>query len=215
MSKEKKTAAVFGMLFILLIILLKTVDVAPVGPEGTNVGLSSLNMAARGTADAGGPWYKISSMLGYIAILAGLIFPLAAFVQAIRRRSVQKLDRELKAMILLDAALAFVYVLFEVVIVNYRPVIMEGEAHPEASFPSSHTMLACVILGSIAMVLDKYIKNTGLRNFLKVLCVLLAAAIVITRFLSGVHWLTDIIGALLISGCLLGMFADLVKNPRG
>ena len=215
MSKEKKTAAVFGMLFILLIILLKTVDVAPVGPEGTNVGLSSLNMAARGTADAGGPWYKISSMLGYIAILAGLIFPLAAFVQAIRRRSVQKLDRELKAMILLDAALAFVYVLFEVVIVNYRPVIMEGEAHPEASFPSSHTMLACVILGSIAMVLDKYIKNTGLRYFLKVLCVLLAAAIVITRFLSGVHWLTDIIGALLISGCLLGMFADLVKNPRG
>ena len=215
MSKEKKTAAFFGMLFILLIILLKTVDVAPVGPEGTNVGLSSLNMAARGTADAGGPWYKISSMLGYIAILAGLIFPLAAFVQAIRRRSVQKLDRELKAMILLDAALAFVYVLFEVVIVNYRPVIMEGEAHPEASFPSSHTMLACVILGSIAMVLDKYIKNTGLRNFLKVLCVLLAAAIVITRFLSGVHWLTDIIGALLISGCLLGMFADLIKNPRG
>ena len=213
MNKEKKTAAVFGILFIVLIILLKTVDVAPVGPEGTKVGFSSLNMALREAATADGPWYKISSVLGYLAILAGLIFPVAALVQAIQRRSVRKVDRELKAMIFLDAALAFVYVLFEVVIVNYRPVIMEGEIHPEASFPSSHTMLACVILGSIAMALDKYIKNTGLRNFLKVLCVLMAAVIVITRFLSGVHWFTDIIGALLISGCLLGLFSDLIKEP--
>ena len=213
MNKEKKTAAVFGILFIVLIILLKTVDVAPVGPEGTDVGLSSLNLALREVSTADGPWYKISSILGYLAILAGLIFPAAALVQAVRRKSVQKLDRELKAMILLDAALAFVYVLFEVVIVNYRPVIMEGEVHPEASFPSSHTMLACVILGSITMVLDKYIKNTGLCYFLKVICVLLAAVIVITRFLSGVHWFTDIIGALLISGCLLGLFADLIKEP--
>ena len=213
MNKEKKTAAVFGILFIVLIILLKTVDVAPVGPEGTDVGLSSLNLALREASKADGPWYKISSILGYLAILAGLIFPAAALAQAVRRKSVQKLDRELKAMILLDAALAFVYVLFEVVIVNYRPVIMEGEVHPEASFPSSHTMLACVILGSITMVLDKYIKNIGLRYFLKVLCVLLAAVIVITRFLSGVHWFTDIIGALLISGCLLGLFADLIKEP--
>ena len=213
MNKEKKTAAVFGILFIVLIILLKTVDVASVGPEGTDVGLSSLNLALREVSTADGPWYKISSILGYLAILAGLIFPAAALVQAVRRKSVQKLDRELKAMILLDAALAFVYVLFEVVIVNYRPVIMEGEVHPEASFPSSHTMLACVILGSITMVLDKYIKNTGLRYFLKVICVLLAAVIVITRFLSGVHWFTDIIGALLISGCLLGLFADLIKEP--
>ena len=212
MNKEKKTAAVFGILFIVLIILLKTVDVASVGPEGTDVGLSSLNLALREVSTADGPWYKISSILGYLAILAGLIFPAAALVQAVRRKSVQKLDRELKAMILLDAALAFVYVLFEVVIVNYRPVIMEGEVHPEASFPSSHTMLACVILGSITMVLDKYIKNTGLRYFLKVICVLLAAVIVITRFLSGVHWFTDIIGALLISGCLLGLFADFIKN---
>ena len=84
---------------------------------------------------------------------------------------------------------------------------MPGCTAPEASFPSSHTMLTCVVLGGILMVLDNYVKHKGACTALKALCWLVMVVAVVGRLISGVHWFTDIIGGLLISAALLALYA--------
>lgn len=102
-----------------------------------------------------------------------------------------------------------IYLLFESVIVNYRPVIMPECQHPEASFPSSHTMLVCVIMGSTIIVMDKYIKKKVVCKVLRVIFAVIIIVTVIGRLISGVHWFTDAIGGILFSISLLALYSGL------
>ncbi len=77
---------------------------------------------------------------------------------------------------------------------------------PEASFPSSHTLLSCVVLGSAVMVLPQYVKRGTLRSALTVLLWTALIVIVAGRLVSGVHWFTDITAGLLYSATLLLFF---------
>ena len=72
------------------------------------------------------------------AIFTAFLFALAGLVQWIRRKSLLKVDKEILALGGLYLIVIGFYILFELVIVNYRPIIMPGSVHPEASFPSSH-----------------------------------------------------------------------------
>ena len=215
-SKKKNTgkflfAAVCGILALLLILLVRCVDVAAIGPEGTSVGLSRLNQAAHDLTCVNMAWYNITDVLGFAAIFLVLVFAAAGFAQLVRRRSLAKVDREILALGGLYVVVFALYLFFEKFIVNYRPVIMPGDAHVEASFPSSHTMLASVILGSAMMVLPRYFKGNALR-VLRAVCVVMIVVTVVGRLISGVHWFTDILGALLISGALLGLFSGLKER---
>ena len=198
------TAAVAGILAVILIVLVRTVDVAAIGPAGTEIGLSGVNGAFRDSVAVNMTLYKMTEILGVVAIASGAVFAAVGLVQLIQRRSLFKVDGEILALGGLFVVLGGLYVFFEKVVVNFRPVIMEGETAPEASFPSSHTMLACVIFGGVFMLIGRYVKNRGLP--------------VALRLLSGVHWLTDIIGGVLISVFLLAAFAgvlDLIDKKRG
>lgn len=203
--------AVSFLLFIILIIVLKTVDVAKTGVGNTEIGLFSLNNAAKNALGENITWYKITEITGILSLLAGGIFALLGLLQLIKRKSLFKVDSELISLGGLYVLLGSVYVFFENIIINYRPLILEGEIAPEASFPSSHTVLVIVIMGSIYMLLDKYIRNQLLVLFLKALCVITAVITVIGRLLSGVHWLTDILGGVILSICLLSLFYAFIK----
>jgi undecaprenyl-diphosphatase len=154
-------------------------------------------------------WYDITDWLGIAAILTALFFALAGLVQLIKRRSLLKVDREVLALGGLYIIVIGLYVLFEKVIINYRPIIMPGSTHPEASFPSSHTILVCIIMGSAAMLLGKYIRNKKLCTALRVMCLSVIAFTVIGRLIAGVHWFTDILGGILISITPLSFFGEL------
>ena len=143
----------------------------------------------------------------YLAIAAAGAFALIGVVQVFKRKSLLKVDKKLMALGGLYAAMAVMYVLFEMVVVNYRPVIEAGAESVEASFPSSHTMLVCVIMGGAFIILGDYVKNKGLRIALQGIAVAVALLTVIGRLLSGVHWLTDIIGGVFISLTLVILYA--------
>ena len=207
-----RLAGILGLLFVLLILVVRLVDVAPIGPEGTAIGLSHINRAVHERTGVNLAWYAITDALGYAAILVALLFAAVGLLQLIRRRSLLRVDRELLTLAGLYVAVLALYALFEVAIVNYRPVIMPGCEHPEASFPSSHTMLVCVILGSAMMLLDKYIRGRELRGALKAACGIAIAVTVIGRLISGVHWFTDILGGVLISGALLALYSGVRKR---
>ena len=217
MNKKFISAAIFGLLFVVLIVMLCTFDVQPIGPEGTEIGFAMLNSTVRGTLGESDLWYSVSSIFGYLSIASAGIFVLLGAVQMLKRNSPLKVDKKLYALAGLYAVTVFFYVFFEIVIINYRPIIEAGAEHVEASFPSSHTMLTCVIMGGAFVLIGKYIKNRGLCTALKCLAVAVAAVTVVGRLLSGVHWFTDIIGGVLISLALVTIFSavcDKIKEKN-
>ncbi|HHV30362.1 phosphatase PAP2 family protein [Acetivibrio mesophilus] len=206
-----QVAGVTGLLSILLVILIRAVDVASIGPEGTDIGLSHINKAIFEFFEVDMLWYNITDWLGVVAILMAFLFAFIGFGQMINRRSLLKVDRSILALGVLYIIVIGLYILFEIAIVNYRPIIMPGCEHPEASFPSSHTMMVCVIMGSAMMLLKRYINNRPLRLILQVLCIVLILVTVFGRLISGVHWFTDIIGGVLISVSLLSLYAGVLE----
>ena len=212
MKKKFITSAVCFGLFLLLILLIKTVDVAAVGPEGTEIGLSKLNVAIHDLFGENLGWYKVTNILGYLAILIALCFAAIGGLQLIRRRSVLKVDKEILLLGCLYVVTVILYVLFEKVIVNYRPILLPDGEGIEASFPSSHTVLSCVILGSGLFLLKRYTKkNRTIQLALTVVFAVMLALIVAGRLISGVHWFTDIVGGLLLSAALLNAYEGLLK----
>ena len=199
-----------GALFALLIVLLRCVDVEPVGAAGTSVGLSHMNRFVFELTGVNMVWYNITDWLGLAAILAAFLFAVTGLVQLIKRRSILKVDKEILALGGLYILVIGIYVLFENVIVNYRPIIMPGCSNPEASFPSSHTMLVCVIMGSAIIIIGKYIKKKSLCMVIRGICAAVIAVTVVGRLVSGVHWFTDILGGLLISTFLLTLYSALI-----
>jgi len=213
-KKKRKIliAAFSGLLAVVLILLIRFVDVAPIGSGGTSIGLSHLNRFIFELFGVNLIWYTITDWLGVVAILTAFLFALAGFIQMIKRKSPLKVDREILALGGLYIIVIGLYVLFELVIVNYRPIIMPDGLHPEASFPSSHTMLVCVIMGSDMMLLKRYIPNKILRRTLWTIAAAMIGITVIGRLISGVHWFTDILGGLLISTVLLSLFSLMIES---
>ena len=207
-------SGISGLLVMLLIVLVRFVDVRPIGPEGTSIGLSRLNGFFFRLSGVNILWYHITDWLGVAAILVAFLFAMAGFVQLIKRRSIFKVDREILALGCLYIVVIGLYVLFEIVIVNYRPIIMPDGIHPEASFPSSHTMLVCVIMGSAIMLIGKYVKEKQLCRVLRGICAAIIGMTVIGRLIAGVHWFTDIVGGVLISIFLLSLFSEVLKRTR-
>ena len=205
-------AAVSGLSAALLIILVRFVDVRPIGPEGTSVGLSHLNQFIFDRFGVNMLWYEITDWLGVAAVLTAFLFALTGMVQLIKRRSLLKVDRAILALGGLYIIVIGLYVLFEVLIVNYRPIIMPGGTGPEASFPSSHTMLVCVIMGSAMMLIDRYITGKTLLSLLRIICAVIIGVTVIGRSIAGVHWFTDILGGILISAALLALFSEVING---
>jgi undecaprenyl-diphosphatase len=211
MKKKFISAAVFGLLFVALIVLLCTFDVAPIGPENTDIGFSTLNGNVHNAIGMSDLWYSVSSIFGYLSIASAGIFVILGCAQMIRRKSLLKVDKALFALAGLYAVTVFFYVFFEIVVINYRPIIEAGAEHVEASFPSSHTMLTCVIMGGAFVLIGKYIKNRGLCIALRCLAIALAVITVVGRLLSGVHWFTDIIGGALLSTGLVLLYRTVIR----
>ena len=205
--KNLLLGGIFAVLSALFILLLRTVDVAAVGPAGTSVGFSGINREVADRIGVNMTLYDITEWLGYLAIAVAAAFAVVGLIQLIKRKSLFKVDRGILALGVLFVVVIAIYVFFEKVVVNYRPIIMPGADVPEASFPSSHTMLSYVVMGACAGLLEDYVKNKPLRVVLQTACSVIALFTVLARLRSGAHWLTDIIGGLLISASLLFFFA--------
>ncbi len=211
MKKKWVMPSVTGALFAFLILLVKTFDVEMVGPKGTAIGLSHINKAVHEFLGENMLWYDITDILGLVAIAVAAVFAVLGAIQLIKRKSIKKVDMKILTLGGLYAVMMLFYVLFEVVIINYRPIIMPDSTEPEAAFPSSHTMLVCVIMCSAVMVMKDYIKNAHLRLALQIVSAVIVVVTVVGRLLSGVHWLTDVFGGVLISITLLSIFKALIE----
>ena len=208
------TAGIGFLLTVVLIALVRLVDVAPIGAQGTRIGLSHLNQFIFDLFGVNMLWYHITDWLGIAAILTAFVFAVTGLVQLIKRRSLLKVDRKILSLGGLYIVVIGLYILFENVIINYRPIIMPDNTHPEASFPSSHTMLVCVIMGSAVMLINKYIKNKTLNKTLRAICFAIIGITIIGRLIAGVHWFTDILVGIMISVTLLSLYKEVISHEK-
>lgn len=209
-------AAASLLLFIALTVCLLFVDRREASPIGTVVGFASVNSAIFDLAGVNYTLYDLTQILGYLALAVAAGLAVLGLVQLIRRKSLLRVDPELLCMAVLFLTVATVYVAFEFLNVNLRPVLMPGEKVPEPSYPSTHTMMSVCILIPAAAYFGKLIKLPAIRIPTVVLCLGAASVTVVCRLLSGAHWFTDILGGLLISCALVsayfGAISILSKN---
>ena len=185
---------------------------AYIGPNETKVGFGKLNNWFRNLVGTNMKLYDVAKYAGYAVLLIVGIYGLIGLIQLIKRKSLFKIDREIIALGILFVLDIIVYMAFEKVIINYRPILIDGKL--EASYPSSHTILAFTVCLSSMAVCGKYIKSKKLTNLAYFVTMLLLTLVALGRTLSGAHWLTDIIGGVLISITLLMIFYSIVNYNK-
>ena len=212
MKKKIIASGVFGTLFIWLAVFLRIFDVAAIGPEGSKIGFSTINKAVFEFFGTNNTWDKITDILIAIAILGAASFAVLGCSQWAKHKKLAKADKEIRALGGLYVAMGVLYVLFEkIVVVNCRPVL-EDDGTLESSFPSTHTLISCVVLWSAVILIGKYIKNKTVANILRVIAIVLSLAISIGRLAAGKHWLTDVCGGYLLSACLVFAFWAVISS---
>ena len=205
MNKERKInlSVAISLLaaFVLWTVLVKFVDVQAIGPNNSSVGFASLNGWFHELTGENMMLYDITDWLGLLPILTAGCFGILGLCQLIKRKSLLKVDRSIIALGIFYVAVIGAFIFFEICVINYRPLLIEGKL--EASYPSSTTMLVMSVMPTAAMQLYERIKNKNLRIVAIIVIVLFTAFMVIARILSGVHWITDIIGGALLSAGLV------------
>ena len=201
MEKKNKKRLVLGaglvVVFVLWTVLVCFVDVRTIGPEGSSVGFATLNGFVHELTGVNWLLYTVTDWLGLVPIAAALGFAILGLVQLIKRKSLWKVDHSILALGVFYIVVMAAYVFFEMVVINYRPTLIDGCL--EASYPSSTTMLVMCVMTTAAMQLNARIKNTVFRRCAIIAIVAFTAFMVIGRLISGVHWITDIIGGAMFS----------------
>ena len=213
MEKKNKKRFVLGTIlvgvFVLWTVLVCFVDVRAIGPEGSSVGFATLNGFIHKLTGVNFGLYTITDWLGLVPIAVAFGFAILGLAQLIDRKNLRKVDHSILALGVFYIVVMAAYVFFETVVINYRPTLIDG--HLEASYPSSTTMLGTCVMPTAAMQLNARIKNTVLRRCTVIAIIAFTACMVIGRLLSGVHWITDIIGGALLSAGLVAMY-DALSN---
>ena len=193
--------------FLLWTAAVRLVDVRAVGPSGTAVGFSTLNRWVHGLTGVNWELYALTDWLGLVPVGTCAAFGLLGLSQWVRRRSLRRVDADL---LLLGGSYAVVlicFLLFEVFPVNYRPVLIEGRL--EASYPSSTTLLVLCVMPTARMQLRRRMGNKALCRFADVMIAVFTVFMVLGRLISGVHWITDILGGALLSAGLVTLYGTL------
>lgn len=213
-KKVKSSFIVTGLLFLLFVlftVVVSTVDVRQIGPQGSEVGLATLNEFVFQKLGVHMIWYSITDWLGVVALLTAFCFAVTGLIQAVNRKGLLKVDIRIILLGIYYVIVIVAYVFFEMFIINYRPVILEESVGLEASYPSSHTMLVICIMGAALVLFQQMIQNKMIRVIMNLLSGLVIFITVVGRMISGVHWFTDIVGGILLGITLIQLYASVLR----
>lgn len=212
MKDYRKSSLRIGILLLILFavwtVLVQNVDVQNAGQTGTEVGLATLNIWFHDLTGVHMMLYTITDWLGLVPVIICLAFGVMGFVQMIQRKSPLKVDADLILLGVYYIVVIAGYLIFEELPVNYRPVWIEGWL--EASYPSSTTLLVLSVMPALTFQARRRLKNVRLNRAIRIGSAGFSLFMVVGRVLSGVHWITDIIGAILLSSGLFCIYRAIV-----
>ena len=190
--------------FLLWTAAVSFVDVQAIGPNGSTVGLAAINRFFHHLTGVHMSLYTITDWLSLIPLGFILGFALLGLIQWFQRKSLFQVDYSILILGGFYLVVMAAYLFFESFVVNYRPILIEGIL--EASYPSSTTMLVLCVIPTAMMQLSVRIQNRTLRRSIRFSMTVFLLFMVLGRLISGVHWLTDIIGGILLSTGLVLLY---------
>lgn len=206
MKENNKKEWYLGMgfvgMFIIWTMLIQKVDVQPIGINGTTIGLATMNGWFHKLTGVHMAMYHITDWLGLVPIAMCVTFGGVGFLQLIKRRSLVRVDNDIIILRLYYVLVIAAYLMFEMIPMNYRPVLIEGRM--EDSYPSSTTLLVLCVMPTVIEQVNRRINSENVRRSVRIFVVFFSMFMVIGRLISGVHWFTDIVGSVLLS---TGMFS--------
>lgn len=200
MRRKKKllyTGIVFLALFAIWTVLVQTVDVRPAVQTGKTVGFGAINLRFHQLTGVHMWIYTATDWLGLVPVVVCLLFGLLGLKQLLQRKSLLQVDPDLILLGIYYMLVIAGYLAFEIHPINYRPILIDGRV--EASYPSSTTLLVLSVMPTLAFQVHRRIRHTGIKKAVHIFTVLFSLMMVMGRLICGVHWLTDIIGSVLLS----------------
>ena len=173
----------------------------PLGVNGTNIGFASINCWFHQRTGVHMGIYAITDWLGLVPIFICMVFGGIGCVQLLKRRSLFKVDYDMILLGIYYVLVILGYLIFEMIPINYRPILIEG--FMEASYPSSTTLLVLCVMPTLIEQINRRSKNEIIKKIIKALVICFSTFMIVGRLISGVHWLTDIAGSIMLS---VGLF---------
>ena len=199
--------------FVLWTVMIQYIDVQAVGQNGTRIGFAAFNEWFHQLTGVHLSLYAITDWLGLVPIIICLCFGILGLVQLIKRRSLLRVDPDILLLGVYYVVVIFCYLVFEMIPINYRPVLIEGRL--EASYPSSTTLLVLSVMPTLMFQADRRARDPRIRRTAAVFVIVFSVFMVIGRLLSGVHWATDIVGSILLSAGLFLLYRSAVLFADG
>jgi undecaprenyl-diphosphatase len=195
--------------FLLWTAAIRFVDVQTIGPQESAVGFATINHFVHNLTGVHMSLYTLTDWLALVPIMFVLGFGTLGLIQWITRKHLLKVDYSILVLGGFYIIVMAIYILFEVFVINYRPVLING--YLEISYPSSTTMLVMCVMPTAIMQLDARIQHDVLKRCVTSAITAFIVFMVIGRLVSGVHWFTDIIGGALLSAGLVLMYRAIVS----
>ena len=190
--------------FVLWTAIVCLIDVKKIGPQGSAVGLAAINEYVHHLTGVHMELYVITDWLSLVPLGVAAGFALLGLFQWIQRKQLRRVDFSILILGGFYLAVVALYGFFEMVVVNYRPVLIQGIL--EASYPSSTTMLVMCVMPTAAIQLKERIRNRSLKFCTLAWIAVFTGFMIICRFISGVHWFSDIVGGALLSIGLVKLY---------
>ena len=202
--KELLAGIILLATFALWTVLIRHIDVQKVGPNGTEIGFATINVWFHRLTGVHMLIYTITDWLGLVPIIICMCFGVLGLIQLVKRKSLLMVDFDILLLGAYYVVVILGYLLFEMVPINYRPILIDGNL--EASYPSSTTLLVLTVMPTLKYQSDRRIANPVTRKVITVFVIVFAAFMVIGRLISGVHWATDIAGSVFLSSGLFMIY---------
>ncbi len=200
-KRELILSIIFLGLFLLLTFLIQIVDRKPIGANGTLVGFATLNGKIHEIIGVNMTLYVITDWLGLVPIFICMGFGVLGVVQLVKEKNLFKVDLDIFILGFYYIIVIIGYLVFEMIPINYRPILINGYLEP--SYPSSTTLLVLSVMPTLTFEIRRRIKSVAVKRVISLFVITFSAFMLVGRLVSGVHWFTDIAGALFLS---LGLF---------
>jgi len=192
------------LLFLIWTVALCFVDVCQIGPKGTSVGFATVNQAVHDLTGVHLWLYVLTDWLGLVPVFLMMGFGLLGLIQWTKRKKLLKVDADILVLGIFYVIVLALYLFFEAFIINYRPILINN--YLEASYPSSTTLLVLCVMPTAILQFHQRIRSVALRWWVNGFLVAFTVFMVLGRLVSGVHWLSDIIGGAMLSGGLVMLY---------
>lgn len=197
-SKKKWCLGIiFISAFLLWTMLIQKVDVQPLGVKGTMIGFATINCWFHEITGVHMVIYHMTDWLGLVPVFTCMFLGVLGLMQWIKRRSIRKVDYDILCLGIYYIVVIAAYLIFEMIPINYRPILIEGRM--EISYPSSTTLLVLCVMPTIIEQIKRRVKNGHVKMWLQSSVMVFSLFMVLGRLVCGVHWMTDIIGAIFFS----------------